>query len=592
MASEARIGIRTDTKQAEQGITSVRGMFANLAKDAKSSILTGIGLGAGVTAWNLLGTAVSKVGDFLMDSVKAAAEEEVGIRRLSTAIRENVVGWNGNIEAIERVIDEREKLGFSDGEQRDSLARLTAVTKDHNKALDLQRIAMDFARLRGIDLASAGDIIGKVYAGNVGILTRYGIQLARGTSATEALAEIQRRAAGQAEAFADTAAGAAATLAIEFENLQEDIGAELLPVMVDLAEVARDDLVPAIRGIVDGAKALEPILGPLGEIFRTAFVPGAHAAQGMREELEHLAAVSEASGRTTSNNWIAMGQAMRETTEEAAEDAGDLAVAVDEMTGDIADDMDQLVRTLVAGQTDWQNALEDYNEAFQNDMLPAAELAAIQAELKNWLARRNQAIRDGDAERVAIASAAIAALKERENELLRQLPQIALQQGLAYTGGLASGLAGAPKAAGTAAKGVTAGLNIPGTWTIGNTVGTYWANGIASGMAKGVSAAQKAANAAKAAMALAKSPWYVHAKEIGTKVGEAWGTGLSGSLGKAVKGMPDLDGALPSGGRAGMAMAGAGAIHTHIYLDGREIAEVVDRQHYYRQGTRATLPRH
>ena len=88
-----------------------------------------------------------------------------------------------------------------------SLAKLVSVTKDATEALELQRIAMDLARLRGMDLATASDLIGKVYGGNVGILSRYGIQLEKGTTATEALAEIQRRAAGQAAAYADTTQG-------------------------------------------------------------------------------------------------------------------------------------------------------------------------------------------------------------------------------------------------------------------------------------------------------------------------------------------------------------------------------------------------
>ena len=95
-----------------------------------------------------------------------------------------------------RSSDARTDLAFADDDQRASLQRLVSVTGDITKALELQRTAMDLARLRGMDLATAGDLIGKVYAGNLGTLSRYGIVLKKGTTATEALAEIQRRAAG------------------------------------------------------------------------------------------------------------------------------------------------------------------------------------------------------------------------------------------------------------------------------------------------------------------------------------------------------------------------------------------------------------
>lgn len=179
--------------------------------------------------------------------IDMAREEQVGIARLTTAIRENDKVNTTGIEGVEEAIDARQRLAFADDEQRESLAPLIAVTQDSAKALELQRVAMDLSRLKGIDLRTSSELLGKVYAGNIGILSRYGIQLAKGTTATEAIEEIQRRAAGQAEAYADTQAGAAESAGIALENLAEDIGQELLPIVTDLAIVVRDDLVPALK---------------------------------------------------------------------------------------------------------------------------------------------------------------------------------------------------------------------------------------------------------------------------------------------------------------------------------------------------------
>ena len=154
------------------------------------------------------------------------------------------------------MIEARQSLGFADDEQRDGLAVLVSVTKDHNKALELQRTAMDLARLRGMDLRTASELLGKVYAGNTGILSRYGIVLKEGTTATQAIAEIQKRAAGQAEAYGDTTAGAMEAASIAIDNLKEDFGKLLLPIIKDGAQFLTKTAIPAFR---DAAKGIELI---------------------------------------------------------------------------------------------------------------------------------------------------------------------------------------------------------------------------------------------------------------------------------------------------------------------------------------------
>jgi hypothetical protein len=216
----------------------------------------GAKLKAALTPGNLLagfgvGLAVAKVTDFLGDAVHAAREENAAIATLTQSIHANDLAWDGNIDRIEEVIDKRQDLAFADDEQRASLQRLVSVTKDVNKALELQRTAMDLARLRGMDLATASDLIGKVYAGNLGTLSRYGIVLEEGATATEALAEIQRRAAGQAEAFARTEAGLADRFAIAIDNRVEAIGQKLLPVIAELTEFLLDEGIPALDQFIE-----------------------------------------------------------------------------------------------------------------------------------------------------------------------------------------------------------------------------------------------------------------------------------------------------------------------------------------------------
>ena len=111
---------------------------------------------------------------------------------------------------------------------------------DVSKAIELQAIAMDFARLRGIDLSTASDLVGKVFSGNTSILSRYGFTVEKGTTATQALAMIQKAAAGQAEAYGQTTQGALESIQISIDNTVEDIGRVVLPILAEVLTAFRD----------------------------------------------------------------------------------------------------------------------------------------------------------------------------------------------------------------------------------------------------------------------------------------------------------------------------------------------------------------
>lgn len=184
---------------------------------------------------------------FLADAANAAREEDAAIATLTQSIQANDKAWDGNIDAVEKVIESRQDLAFADDAQRQSIQGLVAITGDLDKALELNRTAMDLARLRNIDLTTASDILGRVYGGNTGILSRYGIVLEKGATSTEALAKIQEMAAGQAEAYAETSQGQAEKLQIAWDNMQEDLGTALLPLLDELVETMNDDVIPAVK---------------------------------------------------------------------------------------------------------------------------------------------------------------------------------------------------------------------------------------------------------------------------------------------------------------------------------------------------------
>lgn len=308
------------------------------AKDAASGALQKVGgevdkLGKASQALKVgLGIAAAGVGAAvvaLVDFGKAAAEEQIGIARLQQAI-ENT----GKETEITAAILESDLLpalekttAFSDGEMRDSLAVLTAMTGDVDEAFYRMQLAMDLARGTGMDLTTASRLLGKVTEENVNVLARYGITVEKGATATDLLNKVQEKFAGQSAKFAGTAAGQWQIFTNQIENLKEDLGSALLPIAVKVFGTLID-FIDAIRknpGIQNFAKAIGTVVEVLGEMFGviTGSAPDAGAAltdaigpERAKEIMAALASVREMV-RSVSENIGVMVEWFQSSSEEA-----------------------------------------------------------------------------------------------------------------------------------------------------------------------------------------------------------------------------------------------------------------------------------
>jgi hypothetical protein len=259
MGNSVRIGVTLDDKVSGP-LAKIRDNFDRLGKSkGAAAVLQGVGVGLGISAYNLLGKAVSTATDFIGDSIAKAAQEQVGIERLSASLRANVTGWDGNTKAIEDTVYAMEQAsGFSDGDLRDSLARLVGETHDVSKAFELQRTAMDLARFTGSDLVTASTALIRVEGGQYRALKGLIGSTKDITTEQEALAAVQEVAGGQWEAYGDSAAGAQEKLRNAMSDLEEEIGTALLPTIKDLTNFLRTDFIPA-------AKDITGVLGTLDE---------------------------------------------------------------------------------------------------------------------------------------------------------------------------------------------------------------------------------------------------------------------------------------------------------------------------------------
>lgn len=206
------------------------------------------------------GIAAASLVGFLSDSSRAAADASASNAALAQALDNAGTSADAYAESIAAAGQKALQLGFDDEDAADALAAMIGVTNDVTGSMQNLAIAEDLARAKHMSLAAASTLVGRVMAGNVGILKRYGIEVEAGATAEEALAQLQQRFGGQAEAYAATQRGAIDRLAVGWENLQESIGGAAGPLQAFLG---------VLPGATIGFQALGGFAGAATKQIRT-----------------------------------------------------------------------------------------------------------------------------------------------------------------------------------------------------------------------------------------------------------------------------------------------------------------------------------
>lgn len=255
MANEVRIRATVDDK-VSGSLDKIRDKFDTVGKSAGfKSIVQGVGIGAGISAYGLLDRAVSGLIGVMGDAVQAAMKDEESQNRLRASLLANVPAWNGSTDAIEKNILAAQHLGFNDEQLRDSLTVLVGATHDVGKAQKIMSTAMDLARFKGIDLRTASEALIKVEGGHYRALAQLGIKLKDNATSTEALAAVQAVASGQAEAYANTNSGKLLAAQVKLDEAMENFGYVVMPTVIDVTVQAAD----AASGLVDTLTKLSHI---------------------------------------------------------------------------------------------------------------------------------------------------------------------------------------------------------------------------------------------------------------------------------------------------------------------------------------------
>jgi hypothetical protein len=228
------------SKAAQKDIAKLGKRFDDFSKRAVKSF----GLAAAASA-----AFAVKIG---VDAVKGAMEDQKQQIALATALRNTTGATDEAIAATVTYLDKLELLvGVDNNQLIPSLQILTQATKDVTAAQQLQALALDISAGRTLDLGAVSLALAKAIGGNVGALTRLGVPLdadaVKAKDLNAILKSLGATFAGQAEKRAQTFEFRLIKLQLAFNQIIDQLGYALIPVLEKFAIQLSTKILPQIQ---------------------------------------------------------------------------------------------------------------------------------------------------------------------------------------------------------------------------------------------------------------------------------------------------------------------------------------------------------
>lgn len=171
----------------------------------------------------------TKVVGFLNDSLNAFGQNQVAIAGLTRALQNHGIASQGLINNLTETATRLQTLtGVSDESIISAQTLLTTFGLQGEVLNKSVNAALDLAATRHIDLESAALLLGKAFAGETGMLSRYGIEVNKTLDPqrkfAQVLDQVNTQMGGQAIAQAKTYTGQVKILKETFNDLEEEIG--------------------------------------------------------------------------------------------------------------------------------------------------------------------------------------------------------------------------------------------------------------------------------------------------------------------------------------------------------------------------------
>lgn len=201
--------------------------------ELKGILKTAIGVFGGnliTKGFDTLTGAVTDLIDVAKDSIRAAAEQEVAVNNLNSALSRAGVLTKETSKDLQDYASQLQNTSiFGDDAALNTLALLTSLTKlDKDGLKQATQATLDLASALNIDLNTASLLVSKAANGNVSAFSRYGIQIEQSASASQTFANtltaLSNQFGGAAQAKLNTYSGAVTALSNSYGDLFEPIG--------------------------------------------------------------------------------------------------------------------------------------------------------------------------------------------------------------------------------------------------------------------------------------------------------------------------------------------------------------------------------
>ena len=201
--------------------------------------------------------AGAAIGAFALASVKAAAEDEVGQKKLEETIRNTTSATADQIAGIDKYVTAQSiATATTDDVIRPALSRLLRATGDLTKSQELLTLSQEIAAATGKPLEAVTNAVAKSFEGSNTSLTKLGVGIDAATLKTLTFDQTQQLLNQTFDGFienqSETAAFKFQQISIAVNESKEAIGAALLPVVKELADFLIVTVVPAIESFVAG----------------------------------------------------------------------------------------------------------------------------------------------------------------------------------------------------------------------------------------------------------------------------------------------------------------------------------------------------
>ena len=200
-------------------------------------------------------------------AAKAAAEDEAAQAALAQQLENSTGAGQDQIKEVEKAISAMSRqAAVADDKLRPAFAALVRGTKDINEAQKQMSLVLDISRATSIDVVTVADALAKAYQGNYKALRSLTPEMSalikEGADLDTIISVLGGTFGGANKRFTETAQGGMEKMQIAFAEMQESIGAAVLPLLERLVPIITK-MAQAVEENADVVIILAGVIGTL-----------------------------------------------------------------------------------------------------------------------------------------------------------------------------------------------------------------------------------------------------------------------------------------------------------------------------------------